>query len=44
MTQAEFDFYTGAVRALKAIADELKKQNDVLKTLAQKIDELNFNN
>ena len=44
MTQAELTFYESVPRALKAIADELKKQNETIKALAQKIDELDLNN
>ena len=44
MTKAELDFYTSVPRALKAIVEELKNQNEALKALAQKIDELDINN
>ena len=44
MTQAELTFYTLVPSLLKAIADELKKQNEKLTAIAQKIDELDFNN
>ena len=40
MTQAELNFYTRIPHILSQIADEMRKQNELLKKLTEKLDEV----
>lgn len=40
MTQAELNFYENVPRQLRAIAEELKKLNEGIKKVIEKLDEL----
>ena len=40
MTQAELNFYEGVPRLLNALVDELKKANENLKKLTEKVENL----
>lgn len=40
MTEAELRFYTRIPQILSEIADEMKKQNELVKKLMEKLDEV----